>query len=51
MVMDFADLAHLVRQAVVEVLDHQDLNQVTGRYTTSENLAVWMWEQLENAGV
>src|SRR5712692_5095697 len=43
MVMDFADLVHLVQQAVIEILDHRDLNRVTGCYTTAENLVVWVW--------
>ncbi len=51
MVMDFADLVHLVQQAVIEILDHQDLNQITGCYTTAENLVVWVWDRLEAAGL
>lgn len=51
MVMDFADLAGVVRPAVIVVLDHQDLNQVTDCYTTAENLALWIWDRLEAAGL
>lgn len=51
MVMDFADLAHLVRRAVIDVVDHRDLNEVTGCYTTAENLAAWVWDRLESAGL
>jgi len=51
MVMDFADLTHLVRRFVIDVVDHQDLNEVTGCYTTAENLAAWVWDRLEAAGL
>ncbi len=51
MVMDFGDLAQLVREAVLERLDHTDLNQVTGVYTTAENLAHWIWDALVDAGL
>src|SRR5260370_35845007 len=51
MVMDFDDLSSLVRQAVLERLDHQDLNAVTGIRTTAENLAHWIWDALLQAGL
>ena len=51
MVMDFADLAHIVKSAVIERLDHQDLNVVTGVYTTAENLVHWIWEEILNHGL
>ena len=51
MVMDFGDLSQLVRSSVLECLDHQDLNAVTGVYTTAENLAHWIWEKLVAAGL
>lgn len=51
MVMDFDDLSALVRQAVLERLDHQDLNEVTGIRTTAENLAHWIWDALLQAGL
>ncbi len=51
MVMDFEDLSRLVRQAVLERLDHQDLNEVTGIRTTAENLAHWIWDALLQAGL
>ena len=46
MVMDFADLSQLVKNSVIEQLDHQDLNAVTGLHTTAENLAHWIWSEL-----
>lgn len=51
MVMDFGDLSQLARNSVVERLDHQDLNVVTGIHTTAENLAHWIWEALLHAGL
>ncbi|HVB25443.1 MAG TPA: 6-carboxytetrahydropterin synthase QueD [Ktedonobacteraceae bacterium] len=46
MVMDFGDLAQIVRSSVIETLDHQDLNAVTKLHTTAENLAHWIWDAL-----
>lgn len=51
MVMDFDDLSRLVQQAVLDRLDHQDLNEVTGIRTTAENLAHWIWDALLEAGL
>ena len=51
MVMDFGDLSQVVRNSVIEQLDHQDLNAVTAIHTTAENLAHWIWEALLNAGL
>lgn len=51
MVMDFADLSQIVKNAVLEQLDHQDLNAVTGVYTTAENLVHWVWSELLNHGL
>ena len=51
MVMDFADLSQIVKEAVIEPLDHQDLNTVTGVYTTAENLVHWIWGQLISHGL
>jgi 6-pyruvoyltetrahydropterin/6-carboxytetrahydropterin synthase len=51
MVMDFADLSQVVKSAVLEQLDHHDLNAVTGVYTTAENLVHWIWSELINFGL
>jgi 6-pyruvoyltetrahydropterin/6-carboxytetrahydropterin synthase len=51
MVMDFEDLSRIVRNSVIERLDHRDLNEVTGIRTTAENLAHWMWDALNTAGL
>src|SRR2546425_1571261 len=36
MVMDFSDLSHTVKNSVIERLDHRDLNEATGLYTTAK---------------
>ncbi len=51
MVMDFDDLSQIVRSAVIERLDHRDLNEVTGIHTTAENLSHWMWDALIAGGL
>ncbi|MEO9028093.1 MAG: 6-carboxytetrahydropterin synthase QueD [Ktedonobacteraceae bacterium] len=51
MVMDFADLSQIVKGVVIEQLDHQDLNAVTGIYTTAENLVHWIRDELLNHGL
>ena len=46
--MDFADLK-TVFQPVYQQLDHHYLNEIPGlENPTSENLAVWIWQQLES---
>lgn len=51
MVMDFGDISPIVKGAVIEQLDHQDLNTVTGLYTTAENLVHWIWAELLKYGL
>jgi 6-pyruvoyltetrahydropterin/6-carboxytetrahydropterin synthase len=51
MVMDFADLSQIVKNSILEQLDHQDLNAVTGVYTTAENLVHWIWDELLRYGL
>jgi 6-pyruvoyltetrahydropterin/6-carboxytetrahydropterin synthase len=51
MVMDFSDLSRIVKNSVIERLDHHDLNEVTGLHTTAENLAHWIWSELTACGL
>jgi len=51
MVMDFEKLSGIVRASVIEQLDHYNLNEVTGIYTTAENLVHWIWKTLVAAGL
>lgn len=48
MVMDFADLKKVVQKNILDRFDHQDLNQVCDFVTTAENLAVYIFEQLQS---
>ena len=51
MVMDFAELRQHVRESVLEVLDHQLLNDIFGFAPTSEAVAAWAFERLREAGL
>lgn len=51
MVMDFGDLSQIVKNSILEHLDHQDLNAVTALHTTAENLAHWIWSELTTHGL
>lgn len=51
MVMDFGDLKQIVHETVIMHLDHHDLNEATGVYTTAENLAHWIWDALLAGGL
>lgn len=51
MIMDFEKLSGIVKASVIEQLDHYNLNEVTGIYTTAENLVHWIWETLIAAGL
>ncbi|NIN36448.1 MAG: 6-carboxytetrahydropterin synthase QueD [Gammaproteobacteria bacterium] len=46
-IMDFADISR-VADPVIKQLDHYYLNDIPGlENPTSENLAVWIWQKLE----
>src|SRR2546423_9278614 len=46
-VMDYADIAEAFRP-LLDQLDHHYLNEIRGlENATSENLAVWIWDQLK----
>lgn len=50
LVIDFADLKRIVKETIVDRLDHQYLNAVLPPMnTTAENMVVWMFEELEKA--
>ena len=54
MVIDFGELGDRVRKAVLEKLDHHDLNRVAGlesRVPTAENLLLLIKEWLEDDGL
>ena len=45
MAIDFHDLDRIVRETVLEQLDHQDLNRVMEN-PTAEEIAGWAWNRL-----
>jgi 6-pyruvoyltetrahydropterin/6-carboxytetrahydropterin synthase len=45
MVVDFDELARIVRSTIVDKLDHTHLND-TIENPTSENIVVWIWRRL-----
>lgn len=47
MVFDFSVLKKIVTDKVIVKLDHQYLNEVFDFNPTSENIAVWIFEQID----
>lgn len=45
MVMDFSDLKKIVKEHIISVLDHNNLNEIIYN-PTAENILVWIWEKL-----
>ncbi|MFQ5933002.1 MAG: 6-carboxytetrahydropterin synthase QueD [Nitrospiraceae bacterium] len=45
---DFMTIKQLVREHVLETIDHNDLNQVLDN-PTAENVVAWIWERLQPA--
>lgn len=43
--IDFGELKAVVREAIVQDVDHRDLNDIMDN-PTAENLAVWAWNRL-----
>ena len=43
---DFVDLKKIVNQKVIDLLDHQDLNNFF-KQPSCENVAVWIWDELK----
>lgn len=46
MIIDFGDLNHIVKETILDKVDHHCLNDVFDFRTTSENLAAYMYTQL-----
>ncbi|MFH1722446.1 MAG: 6-carboxytetrahydropterin synthase QueD [Candidatus Altiarchaeota archaeon] len=47
MVLDFEELKNIIKEKVLEKLDHRDLNEVLPN-PTAENIASWIWDNLSN---
>ncbi len=48
MVVDFDDIKRVVRERVVDVLDHRTLNDIVDNPTV-ERVLLWAWERLDGA--
>jgi len=48
MLIDFRDLKALVQPIIDDCLDHHHLNDTLDVYPTSENIAQWVFEELQN---
>lgn len=46
MVIDFVKLKEIVKNKVIDKLDHKILNEIIAN-PSAENTAIWIWEQLE----
>ncbi|MGC8824228.1 MAG: 6-carboxytetrahydropterin synthase [Bacteroidales bacterium] len=48
--VNLADLSHMIREQVIDALDHKNLNLevdfLQGRVMSSENIAIAIWERL-----
>lgn len=48
MIADFDDVERIVRSTVIDVVDHQNLNDYVDN-PTAERIVLWLWERLEPA--
>lgn len=48
MVADYGDISIAVKPVIDEYLDHHHLNETVMTNPTAENLAMWVYEKLEN---
>ena len=46
LVMDFSDIKKIVNEKVVDIFDHNNIND-TLEHSTVENMCVWTWKQLK----
>jgi 6-pyruvoyltetrahydropterin/6-carboxytetrahydropterin synthase len=46
-VIDFYELNNMVKQFVVDLLDHKYLNEIIEN-PTAENICVWIWSELKD---
>ena len=51
MIMDFGDLKKVVNDFILEVLDHDFINEKVPYNSTAENIVFWMWERLEKVAL
>ncbi len=48
MIIDFVDLKSIVKDLVIDRLDHAYLNDIVPQ-STAENIALWIWDTLDSA--
>ncbi len=46
LIMDFSELKKVVKEEILNVLDHSYINDVIEQ-PTAENIAIWVWKRLE----
>lgn len=46
MILDFEEIGRIVRSEIVDVIDHQSLNDFIEN-PTAERIVMWIWEHLE----
>ena len=46
LVMDFVELKKIVKENVVDILDHICINEII-KQPTAENIAIWVWHALQ----
>jgi len=51
MVIDFTELKKIVNAVIIDIVDHQNLDEVLPFKTTAENMANWMFGQLTLVGL
>ena len=49
LVMDFAEIDRVVRERVIDILDHSYVNDTVGDTASLEKLAEWVWNALKDA--
>lgn len=49
MVLDLDDIKQIVQTTIIERVDHYNLNDLMPVPTTAENIAHWIWAELEAA--
>lgn len=51
MVLDFVQLKQVIKEKVIDKLDHQYINDIVSFRPTSENIALWMISILKEADI
>lgn len=48
-VIDFNELKEIVKEKVIDVLDHKYLNEIFDFNPTCENILIWIFNEIDNA--